>query len=187
MNARILALGAVLVLTASALDAQAPKKGKGGFGRGKVTADSAARRGAEDDRRHGMGDDDYDRRGRKGLLQMGGRNGGYLMSGIELTDAQKTRIKAIHETYRPRMEALRDSARTANKDGVTNAADSTFRAHTVTLAASQRAEIRTVLTTEQQVRFDQNAKRMDDRMAKRFGARGKGKGKKGDRSGGSRP
>ncbi len=185
MNARILALGAMLVLTASALDAQAPKKEKGGYGKGKVTADSAARRGAENDRRDGMSNDDNDRRGRKG--QMGGRNGGYLLAGIELTDAQKTRIKAIHESYRTRMDALRDSARTANKDGVRNAADSTFRAHTVTLAASERAEIRTVLTGEQQVRFDQNAKRMDDRMAKRYGARGKGNGKKGDRSGDSRP
>ena len=181
MNARILALGAVLVLAASTVDAQTPAKGKGGWGKGKPTADSTASKStASDDDKHGMrmGHDDARRAGP-------GKGQGYLFAGIDLTDTQKTRIKAIHESYRPRMQAVRDSARVAKQDGVTNAADSTFRLRHEALMTAQRAELRAVLTTEQQARFDVNAKRMEDRMGRRFGVRGQGKGRRGGPGGSS--
>ena len=180
MNARILALGAVMVLAASAVDAQAPGKGRGGFGKGRPTADSSARKADDKDHdKHHKADkrDDDDRRGMGAF----GRNGGYLFSGIELTDIQKNRIKTIRESYRPRLEALRDSTKTARKDKVETAADTAFRAKTRALVTSERAEIRAVLTAEQQVRYDANAKRMAERMDRQ---RGRGRG--GERSNGSR-
>ena len=188
MKTRILALGAVLVLTASTMEAQGRGQGKG-FGRGKATADSTARKGGDDKaRRDARSDEDSNGRdgGRGGFGAMG-RNGGYLLSGIELTEQQKTRVKAIRESYRPRMQALRDSAKVAHQDKAVTAADTVYRTRSLALANAERAEIRAVLTPEQHARFDANVRTMDERMSKRFGDRGKGKGKKGDRSGGSRP
>lgn len=190
MKTGILALGAMLVLTASAIDAQGFGKGKG---RGKATADSAVRKGGDDDKgrrgeRDVRNDDrDDDDKGRKGGRAFGAMGrGGNVLSGIELTEQQKTRVQTIRESYRPRMQALRDSAKVAHQDKAVTAADTVYRTRTVALMRAERAEIRTVLTAEQQVRFDANTRKMDERMSKRFGDRGKGKGKKGGRSGDSR-
>src|SRR5689334_13968732 len=47
-------------------------------------------------------------RGEFGHGMRGGRDGGKLMADLKLTDAQKTRIKSIHEKYQPQYKALRD-------------------------------------------------------------------------------
>ena len=180
MNARILALGAVVVLVASSVEAQA--RGKG-LGRGRPNADSTvAKTGAAADHKDHHADMDKKKgaEGRSAMLM--GRSNGMLFSGIQLTDAQKTRIKAIRESYRPRMEALRDSAQTARKDKIETADDTTFRTRTRALITSERAEIRTVLTAEQQVRYDANVQRMTQRQEKRMV-----RAKAGDRTGGPKP
>ena len=177
MNGRILALGAMLVLTASAIDAQAPRRGKG-----KPTADSVRSedakahrgRGHDDDKRRD-GKDDDDHRG-----AMNGRGYGMLLNGIELTEAQRTRIQAIREQYRPRFQAIRDTAIALRKDKVQNAADSTIRVRHQNLMKAERAEVRAVLTAAQQTRFDANVQRMEDRMAKRGGGFDRDKRKRGD-------
>jgi Spy/CpxP family protein refolding chaperone len=178
MNGRILALGAMLVLTASAVDAQATRRGKD-----KATADSSIRGRTEDHRaKRGRGHDDdkrgKDDDGRRGA--MNGRGYGMLLNGIELTDAQKTRIQAIREQYRPRFAAIRDTAIALRKDNVKTAADSTIRVKHQTLVKSERAEVRAVLTTAQQTRFDANVQRMEERMAKREKGFGRDRDKRGD-------
>src|SRR5215207_10872279 len=57
---------------------------------------------AEGMRRGGM-------RGQRGELGRGNR--GEFVKDLNLTDAQKSRIKAIHEKYQPQMKKLREDAR----------------------------------------------------------------------------
>ena len=183
MKTQILALGAMLLLTASVVEAQGRKP----KGRDKASADSVQRSAGKDRRDDRMSDDDSKGRkvGRGGFGNMG--RGPNALAGIELTEQQKSRVKSIRESYRPRMQALRDSAKVAHQDKAVTAADTVYRTRTLALLNAERAEIRTVLTAEQQVRFDANVRRMEERMDKRSGDRGKDKGKKGGRSGDSRP
>ena len=118
-----------------------------------------------------------------------GARGGAALRGIELTDAQRTRIRAIHDKYRPQYQALRDqlhaprdSARAARQRGDTAAARATL-ARTApvgdevkALADRERAEVRAVLTAEQQKTFDANVQRMRERLTERREGRGKGRG-----------
>ena len=111
-----------------------------------------------------------------------------LLRGIDLSDAQKEQVKAIRERYRPRYHALRDSlrpsaeqARAARQQGDTVAARSAWaqgadeRREMMTLAQREAAEIRGVLTPDQQNTFDRNlaAWREHRRDAMRDHARGK--------------
>jgi Spy/CpxP family protein refolding chaperone len=112
----------------------------------------------------------------------GGRDG--FGRGLNLTDAQKAQIKAIRQKYQPQNEALRaqskpymDAAKAARQKGDTAAARSNMeKAHQVMQNASYRtqeqAEIRAVLTPEQQAKFDAKAK-----ASAQGGHRGWGKGK----------
>jgi Spy/CpxP family protein refolding chaperone len=96
-----------------------------------------------------------------------------------LTDAQKAQIKAIRQKYQPQNEALRaqtkpfmEAARAARQKGDTVAFRSNMeKARQVTQGASFRtqenAEIRAVLTPDQQAKFDARQKEM---------AAGRGKG-----------
>ena len=104
----------------------------------------------------------YNRRG------PGGREG--FGRDLKLTDAQKAQIKAIREKYKPQNEALRaqakpftDAARAAKQKGDTAAFRSNIeKAHQLMQGASfraqEKAEIRAVLTPDQQAKFDAREK-----------------------------
>ena len=163
MKIRIVALVSMLALGASVATAQAPAKDKS-RDKGSEVKGEKGKRGAEKGRRD---DDDNDDRGRRGW---GSQR--RLMGGIQLTDAQKTSIKAIHTKYAPRMQAIRDTIRTNRKADVSTPAAEAVRTRAVELARQERAEIRAVLTTEQQVRFDQNVAKFEDRSKRERGKRG---------------
>jgi Spy/CpxP family protein refolding chaperone len=108
---------------------------------------------------------------------------------LNLTDAQKAQIKAIHTKYQPQNEALRnqakpfmDAARAARQKGDTAAARSNMlKAQQVmqggqSFRTQQNAEIRAILTPDQQAKFDARQKKMAERSKdghKGWGKKGK--------------
>jgi len=123
----------------------------------------------------------YQRGDRRGP---GGREG--FGRDLNLTDAQKTQIKAIRQKYQPQNEALRaqvkpfmEAARAARQKGDSAAFRANVeKAHQVTQAASfktqERAEIRAILTPEQQTKFDAHEKQRAEGGHKGWGRKGKG-------------
>jgi Spy/CpxP family protein refolding chaperone len=114
----------------------------------------------------------------------GGRDG--FGRDLNLTDAQKTQIKAIRQKYQPQNEVLRtqakpymEAAKAARQKGDTAAFRSNMeKAHQLMKNASYRtqeqAEIRAVLTPEQQAKFDARAKERAEGGHKGWGRKGKG-------------
>jgi protein CpxP len=112
---------------------------------------------------------------RSGQMQARRGGGGELGRGLNLTDAQKAQIKAIRQKYQPQNEALRaqakpfmDAARAAKQKGDTAAFRSNIeKAHQLMQGASFRAqetaEIRAILTPEQQAKFDARQKEKGER------------------------
>jgi len=107
---------------------------------------------------------------RSGQFQ-GRRGGGEFGRDLNLTDAQKAQIKAIRQKYQPQNEALRaqakpflDAARAARQKGDTAAFRSNIeKGHQVmqggqSFRAQETAEIRAILTPEQQAKFDARQK-----------------------------
>src|SRR6266404_4222640 len=111
---------------------------------------------------------------RSGQLQ-GRRGGGEFGRDLNLTDAQKAQIKTIRAKYQPQNEALRaqakpfmDAARAAHQKGDTAAFRSNMeKAHQLMQGASFRtqenAEIRAILTPDQQAKWDARQKNMAER------------------------
>lgn len=91
----------------------------------------------------------------------GGRMGEWLLKDITVTDAQKQQIKTIGEKYLPQLMELRKAAQ------ATGVVDDATRAGMMDLQQKQAAEIRAVLTADQQVIFDRNLAAMKERMAAR--------------------
>jgi Spy/CpxP family protein refolding chaperone len=91
----------------------------------------------------------------------GRRMSEWLLKDINLTDAQKDQIKTIREKYVPQQMELRKSAQ------ATGSVDDATRAKMVDLQDKQAAEIRAVLTADQQATFDKNLAAMKTRMAER--------------------
>jgi Spy/CpxP family protein refolding chaperone len=120
-----------------------------------------------------------------------GREGrGGLLRGITLSDAEKARVKQVHEKYSAEAKTLRESLRPAMQDaraarqkgdtaGVKAAWNRTAgdREKLRALMERERAEMRTALTAENQRLFDANAKQLEQRRA------GMKKHGKGDRAG----
>jgi Spy/CpxP family protein refolding chaperone len=102
------------------------------------------------------------------------------MGGLEFTDAQKAQMKAIHAKYRTQLQQLRErsrpdmeAARTARQAGDTAAARAAMarvraaRGPAVAaLRQQQHAEIRAILTADQQARFDAHRAQMQQRKAR---------------------
>ena len=88
-----------------------------------------------------------------------GEMGKMLFAGIELTDAQKDQIQKINEKYRAEHEALRPTER--QTPGST---DDAARAKMMELQSQQSAEIRAILTADQQKAFDHNLHELKERM-----------------------
>jgi Spy/CpxP family protein refolding chaperone len=133
-------------------------------------------------------DSGHYRRGPRGAGEMRGREFG---RDLNLTDAQKTQIKAIRQKYQPQNEALRtqakpfiDAARAARQKGDTAAARSNMeKARQVfqggeSIHTQETAEIRNILTADQRTKFDARQKAMADRRAnggrKDWGKKGPG-------------
>ncbi|MGI8618052.1 MAG: Spy/CpxP family protein refolding chaperone [Gemmatimonadaceae bacterium] len=103
-----------------------------------------------------------------------------MMADLNLTNAQKEQIKAIHAKYRVQFQQLRErsrpdveAARAARQAGDTAAARAAMaraRSQGTAVAAlrqQEQAEIRAVLTAEQQTKFDARQAQMRERMAQR--------------------
>ncbi len=114
----------------------------------------------------------------------GGREG--FGRDLDLTDAQKAQIKAIRQKFQPQNEALRtqakpymEAARAARQKGDSVAFRTNMeKAHQVMQNSSfrtqQQAEIRAILTPEQQAKFDAHAKDRAQGGHKGWGHKGKG-------------
>lgn len=97
----------------------------------------------------------------QGEARRGGGMGGMLLKDIVLTDAQKAQIKTIRDKYVPQQMELRKAAQ------ATGVVDDATRARMTDLQTRQAAEIRAVLTADQQAQFDRNLAEMKARMAAR--------------------
>jgi Spy/CpxP family protein refolding chaperone len=157
---RTLALGTLLVFGVAGVSAaQSPVTPK-------TRADSGQhRRGARPDGQM--------RRG-----QGGGREGMRFRRDLNLTDAQKAQMKAIHQKYQPQNQALRDrakpfmeAARTARQKGDTVAFRSNMEKGRQVMQSGQsiqtqeRSEVRAILTPDQQAKFDARQKATSEHRA----------------------
>jgi len=132
-------------------------------------------------------------RPRRHATDRGGRVREGALRGITLSDAEKTRVRAIHAKYNDESKALRASLRPALQEmrAARQARDSAAvraalaktageREKLFALMERQRAEIRSALTPEHQKVFDANAKTLEQRRAAWLK---KGEGARGDRPG----
>ena len=102
----------------------------------------------------------------QGEARRGGGMGGMLLKDITLTDAQKAQVKTIRDKYVPQQMELRKAAQ-----AVGGPPDEATRAKMTDLQTKQAAEIRAVLTADQQAQFDKNLVEMKARMdARRNGS-----------------
>ena len=107
-----------------------------------------------------------------GAMQRGGPRGGprdghrsdqMLFRGITLSDAQRQQVDSINAKYRTQMQTLRENAGDDRRQAFQQMRD---------LMERRNAEVRTVLTADQQKVFDQNVEEMRSRMRERMGDRG---------------
>ena len=95
--------------------------------------------------------------------QQGGRAGGrarmmeQLLKGIELSSAQKASVDSIQTSYQSQMPAFTPGS----------PPDSNARAQRRQLMQKETADIRNVLTPDQQKTFDKNLEDMRSRMGRR--------------------
>ena len=127
-----------------------------------------------------------------------GERHGELMSKLNLTDVQKTRLQAIHARYAPQMKQLHEEGKTqfapmreARQKGDTSAATRArfqqqreqFRGRMMNIRQQEQAEVRGILTADQRTRWDaaqaQRKQRFEGRNKGMKGRRGQfGKGGK---------
>jgi periplasmic protein CpxP/Spy len=126
-------------------------------------------------------------RAQRSEMRRGGGRGGFAAD-LNLTEAQKAQIKTIRAKYKPQNEALRtqakpfmDAARAARQKGDTATARAEMlKARNVmqggqSIRTQENAEIRAILTPDQQAKWDARQKQ----MAEREKGGHKGWGKKG--------
>ena len=92
----------------------------------------------------------------------GDRMGGMILKDINLTDAQKAQVKTIRDKYVPQLQELRKSVQATG-----GPPDEATRTKMMDIQAKQTAEIRAILTADQQTTFDKNVAEMKARMANR--------------------
>lgn len=101
----------------------------------------------------GMRDD-----GRRGMRGMGGeRMEAMMFNGITLTDAQKAQVDSIHARHRSEMQGLDPRNNSGDRDKMRQ------------MMQAHMAEIRAVLTPDQQVVFDRNVQEMREHRGDRQG------------------
>jgi Spy/CpxP family protein refolding chaperone len=144
-----------------------------------VAAGEATAQAPADSQRQGEVRRGERQRGERGRKMHGAGMRG-MFNGIELTQAQREQMQAVHAKYRPQFESIRESikpdleaARAARQRGDTAAARTAFerttsaRDRAQALHEQQRNEIRALLTPEQRTTFDANAQKVKERMEKR--------------------
>ena len=122
-------------------------------------------------------DSGFHRRGARAAGEMRGHRGEFGAD-LNLTDAQKAQIKAIHQKYQPQAQALRtqakpymEAAKAARQKGDTAAFRTNMEKARQVMQGGQsfrtqeNAEIRAILTPAQQAKFDAREKAMADRRA----------------------
>jgi Spy/CpxP family protein refolding chaperone len=92
----------------------------------------------------------------------GERMGGTLLKDINLTDAQKAQVKTIRDKYVPQLQELGKASQATG-----GPPDEATRTKMMDIRAKQTAEIRAILTADQQATFDKNLADMKARMANR--------------------
>jgi Spy/CpxP family protein refolding chaperone len=97
----------------------------------------------------------------QGEMRRGGGRGEWLLKDITLTDAQKAQAKAIRDKYVPQLMELRKA------EQATGTRDEASRAKATDIMNKQAAEIRAILTADQQVTFDKNLAEVKARMDSR--------------------
>ncbi|MFL5560429.1 MAG: Spy/CpxP family protein refolding chaperone [Gemmatimonadaceae bacterium] len=130
-------------------------------------ADSAKWKG-----RAARGEDRREKRGMRGERGPGRS----ALRGVKPTDAQKAQIKAIHEKYQSQFKSIHESmkpamdeAKAARQRGDTAGVRAAFaktegtRQQAQALRSQESAEIRAILTPEQQKTFDANVAQMKAR------------------------
>jgi len=163
LKVRSLALGAMLVVGVSAiLEAQVSStpRARDGGAYGRDRGDMGKHRG------HGR------KAGR-------GRDGFAFGRDLNLTEAQRTQIAAIHRKYQPQYQTLRERARPFNEAARAarqNWDSAGFRTNTErarqvlaggeAMRNQETAEIRAVLTAEQRTKFDARQQEFAERRAK---------------------
>jgi Spy/CpxP family protein refolding chaperone len=100
----------------------------------------------------------------QGEMRRGGM-GGMLLKDITLTDAQKNQIKTIREKYLPQQLELRKATQATGTPP-----DEATRAKMTDLRDKQAAEIRAILTADQQKTFDHNLHEMKEAADRRNGS-----------------
>ena len=108
------------------------------------------------------------------------RLGRGLFKGIDLTAEQRQRIRQVHESYRTQWQQLRDQirpamqeARAARQRGDTAAAKAAWdrtadaRRQAQALREKETADVRAVLTPEQQRQFDTNVAVLKQKLEQR--------------------
>lgn len=89
--------------------------------------------------------------------QQQGRRREQLLNNMELTDAQKSRLDEIQKKYAPEMMSIRDAMQSGGDRGETMKRYATLRDRS-------SAEIRVILTPDQQAVFDKNLAEQKARM-----------------------
>ena len=95
----------------------------------------------------------------QGGMGRGGGMGGMLLKDITLTDAQKGQVKTIREKYVPMQLELRKAVQATG-----GPPDEATRGKMMELQSQQAAEIRAVLTADQQKTFDHNLHELKEKM-----------------------
>ena len=92
----------------------------------------------------------------------GERMGGMLLKDINLTDAQKAQVKTIRDKYVPQLQELRKASQATG-----GPPDEATRTKMMDIQTKQAADIRALLTADQQSTFDKNLAEMKARLAHR--------------------
>ena len=115
----------------------------------------------------------FGRGGHRGMGMMGMRGGMGMFRFIELTEAQKTQLKAIHEANKPSQE-FRDemmTLRTAKRAGTITADQQaridTLKAQAKEKHASVKTQIEAILTPEQKAQIETKKAEMKLKMEER--------------------
>jgi Spy/CpxP family protein refolding chaperone len=96
----------------------------------------------------------------QGAMQQGAQSRRNMLDGIELTDAQKAKLEEIQKKYQPEMMALRTEFQNGGDRAELMKKGSALRERS-------SAEIRAILTPDQQAVFDKHTAEAKTRMEQR--------------------
>jgi protein CpxP len=117
------------------------------------------------------------RAGKQGKHAGHGRHAEALFRGIQLTDAEKANIKNVDAKYAPQLKALREQYKVKGQGKIAKGdtaamrqrweANAPKREAMKKIMLAERADLRNALSPADQAKFDANASKMEQRVAKR--------------------